>query len=251
VEQLKLAEGTISATAKIDASKPVAVLDYQASITGVEARKLLKTFADNDRLSGKAAFQAKGKARGRNQKELVESLNGDGKFKFLDGAIHGINLAATLRKAKTLGVGASAGETQKTDFAELSGSFTIKNGLLENRDFKMLAPLVRLSGKGIVPLPPQQVDYLVTAKLVASVKGQGGSDERLKNMPTDLRESAKGFGVELPALGIPGSELLKGLFQPKQQPAEQTKEQEAPAAPEPSPEPLPDPLKSLKGLFGG
>jgi AsmA protein len=287
VEQLKLADGTISATAKIDASKPAAVVDYQASVTGVESRKLLKTFADNDRLSGKASFEARGKARGRSQKELIESLNGDGKFKFLDGAIHGINLAATLRKAKTLGMGDSGGEAQKTDFAELSGSFTIKNGLLENRDFKMLAPLVRLSGKGVVPLPPQQVDYLVTAKLVASVKGQGGSDalaglpipikvkgpwsnvgygvdwksvfskamldpERLKNMPTDLRESAKGFGVELPALAIPGSELLKGLFQPKQeQPVEQTKEQEAPAAPKPSPEPLPDPLKALKGLFGG
>ena len=278
VEQLKLAEGTISATAKIDASKPAAVLDYQASITGVEARKLLKTFADNDRLSGKANFQAKGKARGRNQKELVESLNGDGKFKFIDGAIHGINLAAPLRKAKTLGIGASGSEAQKTDFAELSGSFTIKNGLLENRDFKMLAPLIRLSGAGVVPLPPQQVDYLVTAKLVASIKGQGGGDalaglpipikvkgpwsnvgygvdwksvfskaaldpERLKNMPTDLRESAKGFGVDLPAMKIPGTEFLKGLFQPKQeQPVEQTKEQEAPAAP--------DPLKSLRGLFG-
>ena len=283
VEQLKLAEGTISATAKIDASQPAAVLDYRASITGVEARKLLKTFADNDRLSGKADFQTRGRARGRNQKELVRSLNGDGRFKFIDGAIHGINLAATLRKAKTLGFGASASEAQKTDFAELSGSFTIKNGLLENRDFKMLAPLIRLSGTGVVPLPPRQVDYLVTAKLVASIKGQGGGDalaglpipikvkgpwsnvgygvdwksvfskamldpERLRNMPTDLRESAKGFGVDLPALKVPGTEFLKGLFQPKQEqpveqtPVEQTKEQEAPAAP--------DPFKALRGLFG-
>ena len=70
--------------------------------------------------------------------------------------------------------------------------------------------------------------------------------ERLKNMPTDLRESAKGFGVDLPALKIPGSELLKGLLQPKQQPVEQPKEQEAPAAPDP----LPDPLNALRGLFG-
>ena len=278
IEQLKLAEGTISATAKIDASKPAAVLDYQASINGVEARKLLKTFADNDRLSGKANFQARGRARGRTQRELVESLNGDGRFKFIDGAIHGINLAATLRKAKTLGFGASASEAQKTDFAELSGSFTIKNGLLENRDFKMLAPLIRLSGTGVVPLPPRQVDYLVTAKLVASIKGQGGGDalaglpipikvkgpwsnvgygvdwksvfskamldpERLRNMPTSLRESAKGFGVDLPALQIPGTEFLKGLFQPRQeQPVEQSKEQQAPAAP--------DPFKALRGLFG-
>ncbi|MCH8095600.1 MAG: AsmA family protein [Proteobacteria bacterium] len=286
LEQLKLAQGTISATAKIDASKPAARIEYQASITGVESRKLLKTFADNDRLSGRVDFQTRGRARGRNQRELVESLNGDGRFKFIDGAIHGINLAATLRKAKTLGIGTSGGEAQKTDFAELSGSFTIKNGLLENRDFKMLAPLIRLSGAGVVPLPPQWVDYLVTAKLVASIKGQGGADalaglpipikiegpwsnvgygvdwkrvfsqamldpERLRNMPADLRESAKGFGVDLPAFKIPGTDFLKGLFQPKQtQPVEPTKEQEAPPAPNPAPDPFADPLKALRGLFG-
>ncbi len=31
-------------------------------------------------------------------------------------------------------------------------------------------------------------------------------------MPKDLRESAKGFGVDLPALEIPGTEKLKGIF---------------------------------------
>jgi AsmA protein len=231
IDELKLAEGTIGANATLGASGQTATVEYQISVAGVEARPLLKTFAGTDRLSGKAEFEAKGKARGRNQKELVKSLNGDGRFKFLDGAIHGINLAAALRKTQTLGFGDTKAE--KTDFAELSGSFVIKNGVLDNRDFKMLAPVIRLAGQGVVPMPPRTIDYQVEAKLVPSLKGQGGQDAiaglpipikltgpwenvaykvdwksvfsaaakdptRLKNMPEELRNIGKNFGAEFP-----------------------------------------------------
>jgi AsmA protein len=284
IEDLKLADGTIAASAKIDASKLPAAVSYQAQVTGVQSRPLLKAFADNDRLSGKADFQASGEARGRSQKELVSSLNGEGRFKFVDGAIHGINLAATLRKAKTLGLSEAAGETEKTDFAELSGSFVIKNGVLENRDLKMLAPLVRLSGGGVVPLPPQTVDYRAEAKLVATLKGQTGEDalagipipitvkgpwhdpsygvdwksvfqsaakdpERLKSMPADLREAAKGLGVALPIpTQIPGADKLGDVIKSVPQLPIGTQTQEAPST---SPEPgaAATPVEQLKDLI--
>ena len=270
IDELKLADGTVGATATIDASKETVALDYQVSIADVEARPLLKAFADTDRFSGRAHFQTKGKARGRNQKELVETLNGNGQFKFLNGAIHGINLAAVLRKAKTLGLETEASATQKTDFAELSGSFVITDGLLDNRDLKMVAPLVRLTGKGLTALPPRTTDYQVVAKLVASLEGHGGQDaltglpipieakgpwdkvaykvdwksvfnevakdpKRLENMSGNLRQMGKNFGVDLPIMKIPGTGKLRGAI-------EEPKQEETPSAS--------DPLNKLKGLFG-
>ncbi len=233
LDPLKISDGKIAGTVHLDASRRAADLDYQVTISGLEARPLLKTLANNDRLSGKTEFQLKATAKGKSQKKLVSSLNGNGQFKFLDGAIHGINLAAILRKAKTLGLDKQSAEAQKTDFAELSGSFEIKNGVLENKDLKMLAPLVRLSGGGLVPMPERTIDYDITAKLVATLEGQGGKDamagvpipikvkgpwdniaynvdwkkvfrdvsadpERLKNLPQSLREASKNFGVDLP-----------------------------------------------------
>jgi AsmA protein len=62
----------------------------------------------------------------------------------------------------------------KTDFAELSGSFTIKNGLVSNDDLKMLSPLLRVSGKGTADMPPRTVNYRVEPKAVSSLSGQGG-----------------------------------------------------------------------------
>ncbi len=246
---LKAAEGTLAADATLDASGSVAALTYNATATGVKARPFLKSFAGNDRISGTADLEASGKAQGANQKELVENLNGEGQFKFLDGAIHGINLAASLRNAKTLGFGSSGDEMEKTDFAELSGSYTIKDGVVENSDFKMLAPLVRLKGEGLVPMPPRTVDYEVVATLVASLEGQGGTEgltglpipititgswdkpsygidwksvfkeaaldpERLKNMPDNLKDIGKDLGVDLAIPGVKEGgvgDVLKGL----------------------------------------
>jgi len=240
VEELVLAEGRVGAALALNAAGDGVALSYQLSVDGVQARPILKALADKDRLSGRMVAASRGEARGRNQRELVSTLNGDGSVKFLDGALEGINLAAALRTAKTLGFDAAAGQRQKTDFAELGGTFVITNGVVDNRDFKMLAPLVRVLGAGLVPMPPRTVDYRVEAKLVASLAGQGGEDalaglpipirvtgswdnpsytvdwasvlrqaaldpQRLANMPSDLKGMAEGLGVKLPLPTLPGA----------------------------------------------
>jgi AsmA protein len=246
VNKLALAGGTINVAATVDGSGGAAALDYEISVSGAQAQPLLKAFAGTDRLSGTIDYETNGKATGRSEKDLVGALNGTGKFSIKNGAVHGINLAKTLRQAGSLGM--AGGGEEKTDFAELSGTYTIKNGIIDNRDMKMLAPLVRLSGNGTVPMPPRTVDYGVTATLVATTEGQGGKDslaglpipvkitgpwsnpsyqvdwksvfsemakdpERLKNMGGDLGKAAKGFGVNIPGAGggTGGSGGLPGI----------------------------------------
>lgn len=283
LQEVKLAQGTIGGTASLAAADRGLALDYSATIAGIQAQPLLVAFAGTDRLSGTMEFTAKGRATGRSQKDIVGTLNGDGGFKFLNGAIHGINLAAVLRQAKSLGFDSGAREAQKTDFAELSGTFTIRDGVLENKDLKMLAPLIRLAGTGQVPMPPRTLDYNVTATLVGSLEGQGGREgingipipikvrgswdapsyepdwqavfreaakdpERLKSMPRDLQNAAKGLGINLP--GIPGADALPGVLRnvpgvpglPGATPSTPPSGGDAPAAP--------DPARQLRNLFG-
>src|SRR5262249_50231933 len=159
------------------------------------------------------------------------SLNGTGTFKVTDGAIYGINLAHALRQVGTLGLGDSP--TEKTDFAELDGTYVIKDGILTNLDLKMLAPLFRVTGTGTISLPPQTAASALQAKRGATTQGKGGKDalegvpiavkvtgpwsspsykidwkglfqgiasdpEKIKNLPADLGGVAKGLGVNLP-----------------------------------------------------
>ncbi|MFB3093149.1 MAG: AsmA-like C-terminal region-containing protein, partial [Dehalococcoidia bacterium] len=244
LQDLQLTPGQVTGGAVVDASGKTVAISYQISLDGVESKPFLKSLADIDWLSGKLTFQTKGAAKGLNQKQIVSTLNGDGAFKFLDGAFEGIDLAGTLRKVGNLGM-SQEGEKPKTDFTELSGSYTITNGLFQNQDLKMLAPLVRMNGAGQANLPPRTLDYRVEAQLVASMEGQGGQDalaglpipihahgpwdnlsyqvdwasvfqaaaldpSRIANMPTNLLDAAQNFGVALPIPGVGGEGGVAG-----------------------------------------
>jgi AsmA protein len=199
VDGLRAAGGTIAATATVDASRPTTALAYRATISGVQARPVLQALAGTDRLSGTAAFEARGEARGRSQKELVGTLGGDGRFRFRDGAVHGVNIAAALRRARTLGLDAAAGEAQKTDFAELGGSFVIADGVVETRDLHLQAPLLQLDGGGRAALPPRTLDYQLVAKLVGTLEGQDGREAALVGLPIPIRVTGS---FDRPAYGV-------------------------------------------------
>src|SRR3546814_10385524 len=77
---------------------------------------------------------------------------------FRDGAIKGINIAAMLRNISTAAIDQSFDEAATTDFAELSGTFTIDKGIVTNKDLSLVAPLVRMTGEGQIPLPPRTVE---------------------------------------------------------------------------------------------
>ncbi|MSO71858.1 MAG: AsmA family protein [Alphaproteobacteria bacterium] len=264
---LKAAGGTVEAATAFDGSLAKPKLDLSATVTGVEGRPFLIAFAGTDRVSGKADFNLKASATGGTEKELVETLAGAGAMKFTDGAVHGINLAATLRQVGMLGFDKGAGEAQKTDFAEMGGTFTIDKGVISNRDFHLLAPLVRITGAGTVPLPPRTIDYAVEAKLVASTQGQAGQDTlaglpipvkvtgpwdkvavnidyasvlptvdptKLKDLPNQAIDAIRGLGI------IPGGRTPAPTTAPTQQQP----------APMQQPAPAPDPLAPLRNLFG-
>ena len=48
------------------------------------------------------------------------------------------------------------------------------NGVIRNQDLAAKSPLLRVEGKGSVDLPKEALDYLVTAKVIGSLEGQGG-----------------------------------------------------------------------------
>src|SRR5438105_377588 len=54
--------------------------------------------------------------------------------------------------------------------------FTMMNGVAYNEDLAMKAPLFRVSGKGDIDIGNSSLDYVTKATVVATTKGQGGSD---------------------------------------------------------------------------
>jgi AsmA protein len=132
---------------------------------------------DMDRIEGTANANLNVNGRGASQRAIVSALNGAGKVEFRNGAIRGINLAAMARNVESAFLDPQARQQQKTDFSELGGTFTIRNGILSNNDMALQSPLLRADGKGTVDLPKRSVDYRIEPKVVASAEGQGGRSD--------------------------------------------------------------------------
>jgi AsmA protein len=174
LNEMQLYDGNGKGRVMVDGSAKVPAVEKSFTLSGVQAEPLLRDASDFERLSGRLELYVNIATKGRSQREMVAVLGGGGGVKFIDGAIKGINLAAMVRNVTSAFMNKGARDVQKTDFAELSGTFKITKGILTNKDLTMQAPLLRLSGAGIVDMPKKTVNYRIEPKAAATTKGQGG-----------------------------------------------------------------------------
>lgn len=178
INKMNLYGGKASGNLVLNGSKKVASLSGALNANGVKAYSLLRDFAGFEWVEGTTALKLKVNAVGANQAQLVSTLGGNMAIKFTDGAIRGVNIAQAMRGvSKNVLNGWKSEPSAKTDFSELSSSFAIKKGRASTSDFKMVGPLVRLSGKGYADLPSKKLNFKITPKLVASLQGQGGEKD--------------------------------------------------------------------------
>ena len=225
LKEMQLYDGQGTAMVSLDRSGQVPQLAKTVNIQGIQAEPLLTDAAGFENLSGTGAIQMQVTANGNSQKQMVDTLNGDGSILFQDGAFSGINLASMLRSFSLDALQGAIDPEQKTDFAELSATFTIANGVVTNDDLLMVAPLMRVTGEGTIPMPPRTLDYLLTAKAIASLEGQGGETDGegvpvpLKitgswdnpSIQPDLEAMATGLLADPDALGDQIQQLQEGL----------------------------------------
>jgi AsmA protein len=143
-----------------------------------DGRALLKDFAGFGRIEGKTSAKLSVATTGSSQAELASLLKGSAEFRFTDGAVRGINIAQMVRKlGKATLSGWDDKPEQKTDFSELSATFTIADGLAETHDLKLVSPALRVTGAGEADILRRSLDFKLEPKLVASLEGQGGESD--------------------------------------------------------------------------
>jgi AsmA protein len=179
--------GNGTAHVEIDRSGSRPAIAKTFSATGIQAEPLLAAAAGFDKLSGTADLKIDVTTTGASQKQFVENLFGNGDFIFRDGAFKGINIAAVVRDLSIESIGEAVSPSEATDFAELSGTYNIENGMLANNDLFMSAPLFRMDGEGNVNMPDKTLDYTITPKATSSLEGQGADDTSGLGIPINVR----------------------------------------------------------------
>lgn len=219
--KLQLYKGQGSGQVVLDASGAPLALKQQFNVVGIDARPLLSDAANTDWLEGTGNFTVNLTGRGNSERQIVSSLNGNGDFKFNDGAVYGINIAEIVRLVATGGLKAvfdpkSLNAPPKTDFAELSGTYVVEQGIVKNNDLLMLSPLLRVQGAGTADMPQRTVNYRLEPKVVGTIKGQGGERE-LKGITVPLQVSGPWHAVRVTpdiagALASDPAGVLKGIL---------------------------------------
>jgi AsmA protein len=142
----------------------IVVIDGSASaisttlrLTGVEVQPLFAAVAHIDRLSGKGDLAFDLRSRGRNARELVSALDGNGRINLADGRITGVDAAQLMTTIDPDDVPKPT--ARALAYKTLSATYTVSRGILRNDDLKLNSPELTSTGVGTVDLPHCRVDY--------------------------------------------------------------------------------------------
>lgn len=221
------ASGMVTVAAAADAGATRFTL--KQTLSGINLGPLLKDALDKQPIDGKGNVQLDVSSVGATVTQLTKGLNGSARVALRDGAVHGVNIAQTIRSAKAR-IGALRGNDaaqsgtatgdEKTDFSELSASFRIAKGVAHNDDLSAKSPLVRIGGSGDIDLGAQRVDYLARVTVVASLQGQGGPELQALNgltVPVKLSGPFSSIGWHVDFAGIASGLAKQKLDQKKEE----------------------------------
>ena len=190
-QSAKLYQGALAGALTLDANTRRVAL--KEKLTGVSIGPLIADLMQKDVMQGRGDVTLDVSATGASVNAMKKSLAGNAQVALSDGAIKGINLAESLRKAQSLiraksSQTMSADRAQQTDFSEMSASFVIRNGVAHNQDLNAKAPLFRLTGAGDIDIGNGRIDYRAKAAVVGTAQGQGGKElAQLRGLSVPVR----------------------------------------------------------------
>jgi len=174
-----LYEGNVNVKGSIDVRKGRPRSEASVRAKGIQVGPLLQDLLEKDLLEGLTSADIHMTMSGDTPDAIKKTLNGKGNLLFNDGAIKGVDLAGMVRNAKaTFGLAEKGTEKPRTDFAELRIPFTISRGVVNTPDSGLLSPLLRVKAAGTADLVKETIDFRVEPKFVATIAGQGDTQQR-------------------------------------------------------------------------
>lgn len=189
----------------LDGTGEVLVAGVNLKLDGVALGPLLADALRFPWLEGRGGISLALAGQGLSERQIVEALNGKVEIASTDGAIVGLDVGKivhNLQRARLPSLEPSPDE--KTPFRELSGTFTVTNGIAKNQDLRLVGTHLQLNGEGTLDLGPRHIDYTVRTKI-----GGGAPDPGATIKVGSLEVPIAIVGPwEKPAFGIKGQEQL-------------------------------------------
>jgi AsmA protein len=201
--------GEVRGTARLDARRTPATVTVQQSLSALQLQPFIQDLAGFDRLTGLARLEANLTTTAASTAELLSGLGGDLAFNVADGAFQGINLWYEIQRANALARGRTAPErtSPNTDFRQLAGTATIRDGRLISEDLVGGLPFLELSGRGEVDLAETALDYRLNATVIRQAIDEAtGEISELAGVRIPLRLTGS---LDSPSVSVDVSGLLR------------------------------------------
>ncbi|MFD0988100.1 AsmA family protein [Methyloligella solikamskensis] len=159
----------------IDQNPAVPVFSANLNLDQVDAKPFLTDAAEFDRVSGKIKVILKLNGKGMEADAIKRSLTGNGNIMVNNGAVEGIDITGILAQVDQGRLPKIKGGS--TPFDSFGGSFTMRKGIAETKNFKLVSQYLNVSAKGTVNIPAGNLDILANPELVAAPKGMGDAKD--------------------------------------------------------------------------
>lgn len=169
LNEVALYDGSLKGNVIVDASGAVPSMKKTFTLSHVNAEKMFTDMAKFNKVSGTLNATMDVSASGRSQRAMVSNLNGRGSFNLAEGKIRGVNLISMARNVAT--AFKTGNTSQETEFSSATGTMVITNGIVQNNDLLMKAPLLNIQGSGTADLPRKYLDYRLVPQIVGTFKG--------------------------------------------------------------------------------
>ncbi|MCL5043658.1 MAG: AsmA family protein [Gammaproteobacteria bacterium] len=156
--------GRFDLKADINSRQTPVSMTLNANLQGMDVLALQRGYEIPEQLRGLLNARAELRTQGNSVQRWMNTLNGSARFDVADGALLGINLEQQLCSAIALANRESLSEqlgAEDTPFNQLSGTFSIRNGVVSNSDMRAALPGIEARGRGDINLPDQRLDYRV------------------------------------------------------------------------------------------
>lgn len=165
--QARIFEGGFNGAASVDLRQDPPLVRLQPSLDGIAMQSMLHLLTDAVPCRGDGSLSLDLSFRGLNAKQAMESLDGQGQFTILDGALIGVDLNQVLneelsRSNLTNISDAFGGETA---FEQLQGSFSAQSGVITLPSVNMDTLQFGIRGNGSINLRQQALDYQMDLNL--------------------------------------------------------------------------------------
>lgn len=177
--QANVWDGQIKGTLMVDADTQS--ISMAETVSNINIESLLAGLSATDSLSGRGSLTADVTAKGASSEALLKSVSGQVGLQLKDGAVKGVDLQAIMRAARAaLGKASTQADTTdgQTRFTELTATATLKNGVANNQDLRVKAPLFRVQGNGSIDIAAGQLNYLARVTVLDTADAQGSAELR-------------------------------------------------------------------------